>query len=241
MSYNDRIDPRFGHGYPDCVNGGRVTVHLDFGLGHEFDTQYQSGAVASLLRAVATIRAINDDPNDPRAYHVDVAGHRVAGGYDVGIAGTYSCRPINNPHLPGSQDPSPHSWPVAIDINPKGNGWADSQGDHPDWFRQAFLDEGFSWGGDWGDPMHYERLDWVGEWDGTYPEVDDVALTSEQAAALDFIAANQQGIQNLLDLAAGILIGADGTKKEAGKDATLGQKAGFRLARELNLQQSGGH
>lgn len=173
MSYNDRIDKRFGPGFPNCAaNTGRVSVRLDFGLGDVFTVQFQSGAVVPLLQAVATIKAINDNPADPRTYKVKAAGHRTHGGYDVSIAGTYSCRPINNPSQPGSQDPSPHSWPVAIDINPPTNGWGSGDGDHPLWFRQAFLDQGFKWGGDYGDPMHYEHLSWAGEWDGTYPEED---------------------------------------------------------------------
>lgn len=242
MSYNDRVDSRFGPGYPNCAaNTGRVSVKLDFGLGHVFTVEYQSGGVAPLLRAVAKIKAINDDPNDPRTYHVTTAGHRVHGGYDVTIAGTFSCRPINNPSAPGSTDPSPHSWPVAIDINPATNGWGSGDGDHPLWLRQAFLDEGFTWGGSYGDPMHYERLDWAGEWDGTYPEVDDVALSDTQSAALDFIAANQDAFKSVFAFVHGIEVGTDPAQKTAGKDAGAAQKAGFRLARELKLQEQGGH
>lgn len=243
MSYNDRVDARFGPGYPNCAaNQGRVTLRLDFGLGHVFTVQYQSGAASPLLRAVARIRAINVDPNDPRIYLVHAAGH--ADGkdrYNVTVAGTYACRPINNPHQPGSQDPSPHSWPVAIDINPANNGFNGGRGDIPDWIIAIFRDEGFTWGGDWGDPMHFENLRWYGAWDGTYPEVDDVALTDKQAAALDFIADNTAGISTVIEMAEGFATAADPAAKNAGKKASLAQEAGFRAGRELRVQEQGNH
>jgi hypothetical protein len=150
-------DSRFGPGYPNCGgNTGRRTVHLDFGLGQTFDDEYQSGAIAPLLRAVLKIKTINDDPHDSRKYRVTVAG-------------TFACRAINNPHEPGSQTPSNHSWPTAIDINPANNSFNGGRGDIPQWFIDVFTSEGFTWGGTWGDPMHFENLKWYGMWDGKYP------------------------------------------------------------------------
>ena len=167
-------DPRFGPGYPNCaLNKGRVEVTLDFGLGAKFTTEFHTGAAGPLVRAVAAIRAINED-DSPRSYRVHTAGHNQSrSAYDVDIAGTYACRPINNPSAPGSETPSTHSWPVAIDINPPENGFDDGRGDIPDWFAQCFLDEGFVWGLDWGDAMHFEHTEWTGEWDGTYPAEED--------------------------------------------------------------------
>lgn len=151
-------DPRFGPGYPNCAaNRGRRDVRLDFGLGQSFTVEYQSGAIAPLLRAVLRVRLINDDPRDSRQYRVTDAG-------------TFACRPINNPHEPGSHVPSNHSWPVAIDVNPAQNCFGCGRGDIPQWFIDCFAAEGFTWGGAWGDPMHFENLTWAGSWDGTYPK-----------------------------------------------------------------------
>lgn len=217
-------DPRHGPGWPNCdANHNRVAVTLDFGLGAVFHTVYTTGGVMPLLMAVAHIKAINDDPNDTRKYKVTVAG-------------TYACRPMRTHNIA-----SLHSVPVAIDINPQNNAMNGGRGDIPQWFADCFITQGFEWGLAWNDAMHFENGKWYGAWDGTYPEVDDVALTPDQAEALQFIKDNEDGLANLIDIAKGITIGADPAAKTAGSKATLATQAGFRAARELNLEKAGGH
>jgi hypothetical protein len=212
------VDPRFGPGYPDCDrNRGRRAVTLDFGRGWVFNTTYQSGGIAPLLAAVAEIRAINVS-NDQQPYKVD-------------IAGTYACRPMRTHSMA-----SLHSWPVAIDINPQNNSMNGGRGDIPQWFADCFIRHGFQWGLDWNDAMHFENPAWYGLWDGTYPEVDDVALTKAEKDALAFIGAHESDFMRLFNIAQGASAAMQGDS-DAGPDATKMDQLGFRWVNRQGYDQ----
>lgn len=219
------VDPRFGPGYPACgSNSGRRQITLDFGLGAKFVTVYQSGGIKPLLAAVADVKRINDDPSDARKYKVTVAG-------------TYACREMRTVNKP-----SLHSWPVAIDINPQNNGMNQGRGDLPDWFGACFEAHGFEWGLAWNDPMHFENPAWYGQWDGTYPEVDDLALTTAEKEALAYIGAHQEDFDLLFSYARGMKAYMNGDST-APTDVAAPKlaKAGFRDGNHHDLAEKGGH
>jgi len=203
------VDPRHGPGWPHCDwNRSRVAVTLDFGRGWKFNVSYQSGGVAPLLAAVAEIRAINiSDSVQP---------------YEVNTAGTYACRPMRTHNMA-----SLHSWPLAIDINPENNAMNGGRGDIPLWFAECFQRHGFEWGLAWNDAMHFENPAWYGQWDKTYPEVDDVALTKAEKDALAFIGAHEGDFKRLFDKAKGESAAMQG-EGSAGPDATKMEQLGYR-------------
>lgn len=86
---------------------------------------------------------------------LDAAGYKVGEG-----SGGYNLRPIT-----GGTALSPHSWGIAIDINPQANPYSkDANGgklttDLPPNISEIAAKHGLVWGGDWKslkDPMHFE-------------------------------------------------------------------------------------
>jgi len=69
----------------------------------------------------------------------------------------YSCRCIS-----GSNNPSNHSWGLAVDINAPSNPYTSPLvTDMPNWMPDLWNDYGFRWGGDYSgskDAMHYEFM-----------------------------------------------------------------------------------
>lgn len=69
----------------------------------------------------------------------------------------YSCRAIS-----GSNNPSNHSWGLAVDINAPSNPYTSPlQTDMPNWMPDLWNEYGFRWGGDYSgskDAMHYEFM-----------------------------------------------------------------------------------
>lgn len=97
---------------------------------------------------------------------VDAQITALKSGYKVNEIGTYEYRPMNNGT--GTQTLSWHSYGIAMDINPSTNGFTDAgigNGTHdmPDSWIAVFRQNGFTWGGDWRDYMHFQ---WQGG--GTY-------------------------------------------------------------------------
>jgi hypothetical protein len=72
----------------------------------------------------------------------------------------YSCRAIS-----GSNNPSNHSWGLAVDINAPSNPYTSPLvTDMPAWMPDLWNDYGFRWGGDYSgskDAMHYEFMESV--------------------------------------------------------------------------------
>lgn len=72
----------------------------------------------------------------------------------------YSCRAIS-----GSNNPSNHSWGLAVDINAPSNPYTSPLvTDMPDWMPDLWNAYGFRWGGDYSgskDAMHYEFMESV--------------------------------------------------------------------------------
>lgn len=219
------VDPRFGRGWPSCgSNTGRRTVKCDLGLGAVFTVEYQSGAIKALLATCADIKRINDDPADKRKYKVTAFQ-------------TYACRQMRT-----SASASLHSWPVAVDVNPQNNAMNGGRGDIPTWFADCFKNHGFEWGLDWNDAMHFENPQWYGLWDGTYPEVDDVALTATEKEALAFISANEQRFELLFSYAEGMRAYMNGeTGAPTDVPAPKMAKAGYRDGNHHDLAEKGGH
>jgi hypothetical protein len=182
-SAND-ADPGLGTPWPSCAFKV-VELTLDFGLGDVFQNQgiaagidgdgvpWNSGNAEALLRAVAAVKAINEDAT-AREYGV----HTIWTNYCRNIAGTNS--------------PSFHSLGSAIDINPQTN-YRGIEGDIPEWMNNCFRDEGFAAGDDWSysDPMHYENGRFYKAWDGTYPgEEDDLPYSEKRIKELVIDAVN---------------------------------------------------
>lgn len=203
-------DPRHGPGWPHCdSNHNRVAVRLDFGRGWVFNVSYTTGGVAPLLAAVAEIKAVN-------------VGDEIAP-YEVKVAGTYACRSMRT-----ENKASLHSIPCAIDINPANNAMNGGRGDIPQWFADCFIRHGFEWGLSWNDAMHFENPAWYGQWDGTYPEVDDVALTKAEKDALAFIGAHTEDFERVFGFAKGASLAMKG-EGSAGANATKMEQLGFRF------------
>lgn len=72
----------------------------------------------------------------------------------------YSCRAIS-----GSNNPSNHSWGLAVDINAPSNPYTSPLvTDMPSWMPDLWNEYGFRWGGDYSgskDAMHYEFMESV--------------------------------------------------------------------------------
>jgi hypothetical protein len=163
--------PDAAFGQP-CRSEAQVTLRVDLGASGVFPTvTWASGNAAALLRVAARIRAWNLQ-HPGQAYSVP-----------AGQFQTYNCRAIT-----GGTDWSLHAWPVAVDINPADNPYvADGTArPHtiPQYFVDAFLAEGFRWGGNWTRPkdyMHFENRNWLGAWDGTYPDHQEFMAPAPQA------------------------------------------------------------
>ena len=213
------VDARHGPGWPHADdNHGRREVTLDFGHGWVFNRPYQTGAIAPLLLAVAEIRAINLSDNvEP---------------YRVFSAGTFADRPMRTHNMP-----SLHSWPVAIDINPENNAMNGGRGDIPGWFADCFARHGFEWGLAWNDAMHFENPAWYGAWDGSYPGVDDLALTKAEKDTLAFVGAHEGDFEKLFALLDGASAAMQG-EGDAGPDATKMEMLGFRAVNRAGLDKT---
>lgn len=75
-------------------------------------------------------------------------------GYRIDVIYGYADR-----NIAGTNTKSQHSHGYAVDINPSRNPMGSKLvTDMPDWFVQAFIDNGFGWGGNWKskkDAMHF--------------------------------------------------------------------------------------
>lgn len=65
----------------------------------------------------------------------------------------YSNRPIA-----GTRTPSNHSWGLAVDIDAQNYPQGQTRRQPPGWLISLFKQWGFSWGGSYRDPMHFEFL-----------------------------------------------------------------------------------
>lgn len=129
----------------------------------------------------------------------------------------YSCRAIS-----GSNNPSNHSWGLAVDINAPSNPYTSPLvTDMPSWMPDLWNDYGFRWGGDYSgskDAMHYEFMESVaaaadytnrarscglggstppptGDWFDMATEADLRRIVGEE---LDVRSLNGQGINDLV-------------------------------------------
>lgn len=74
-----------------------------------------------------------------------------------GGGGGMVCRFVNNPKVKKGAMLSFHSYGLAIDFNVKGNNFGNGKGNIPAEFVNVWKNEGWAWGGDWGDAMHFSK------------------------------------------------------------------------------------
>lgn len=125
----------WGAGWPSCrgaKTAGTAIVQAD-----------RSGTRFSVHKRIARLVDLLIDESERRGYLLV-----------KGQCGGYNCRPIG-----GTSTASNHSWGLAIDVN-----WGRNPmkrpltTDIPRWMIDLWARYGFAWGGDYGDPMHFEFM-----------------------------------------------------------------------------------
>jgi hypothetical protein len=114
------------------------------------------------LAAPALIKALTDAYNYAR-----IEVKKVSPGQDTAFYNKATLEYLQNHHLDlfggsfnfrkkrGSNSLSVHSWGVAFDIDPSHNPMG-GKSTLPDWFVKIMHENGFKWGNDFGDPMHWQ-------------------------------------------------------------------------------------
>jgi len=146
-------DRGWGPGWPDCQFGKIVPLDIDGVLlrGHDII----GGKHVEILDFPPGVRREIHNLTERLCLETMDRGYELVDGWCWG----YACRAIK-----GTDDPSNHSWGLAVDLNAPRNRYSPASEnrlvtDMPDWMPKLWANYGFGWGGNYRtvkDAMHYE-------------------------------------------------------------------------------------